>query len=490
MTAVAWQAAATAGISGLLLVLVFTGMIYSTWGAFHATAYRSLIGQVNESEFSKDLAPIDPAAVRLVDQKLAEKLAETELGKYSALGSRVDIGTFNIQLVDGKLYWVAPLEWSSLFKWAFGDIGTPGYMKVSATNQHDIQLVKTVGGKNIRLRYLMSGGYFGDYLPRYLYTHGYASQGFGDYTFEIDDSGNPYWVVTKLDHKIGIDGTVAAGVIVVDAQTGEISDYGIKDAPKWIDRIQPENVITDRLTDWGEFVHGWWNPSGLDKMKTTPGMSLVYGNDGRAYWYTGMQTVGADQGTLGFMLINTRTGEARLYKQNGITELACQNNIRGLVDNHAGWWPNNCILYNVSGVPTYIAIIKDSGGNPKAVAVASVTNRDIVVSHSEILGALREYRAMLRSRGGTANVDKTKVVHFTVNSQVERISHEIIDGNTIYYIMLTGQTRIFSASAGISPKIALTQKGDTVLLEGDDTGSNVVDISSFDNLSIELTGSK
>ncbi len=474
-----------------LLFLIFVPLI-STWGIFHDTEYRALLGTVEESEFSADVTPIDPTAVRLVNQVLAKKLAETRLGEDTALGSRIDIGTFNIQAVKGKLFWIAPLNWRDPFKWAFGDAGTPGYMKVSVTNQRDIELVRSVGDKPLSLQILTAGAYFGDDLERHLYLNGYMTQGYMDYTFEINDEGRPFWVVTKYEKRVGFSGDYATGVIVVDPQTREIKEYGIDDAPVWIDHIQPETMITTRIDDWGDFVHGWWNPSGKDRVKHTPGnvgdsgISLVYGDDGKAYFYTGIQTVGADQGTLGFMLVNSRTGVAKMYKQPGITEQACQKNIRGLIAEKPGWIVTNCILYNVACDPMYIAIIKDADGNPKQVGIASVVNRAVVVSHTEIRGALRAYKAMLRSKGGVMAADGA-VKKIMINGQVLRIGAEVLDGKTYYYLVISGHTdKILSATAGLSPELPITQKGDTVSIGVDDAGTGVVDMATFDNLGITL----
>ena len=44
----------------------------------------------------------------------------------------------------------------------------------------------------------------------------------------------------------------------------------------------------------------------------------------RAYWYTGITSAGGDESTIGFMLVDTRTKEAKLYKQPG-SDRNCSN---------------------------------------------------------------------------------------------------------------------------------------------------------------------
>ncbi|MEG0367515.1 MAG: hypothetical protein RR585_11815, partial [Coprobacillus sp.] len=67
--------------------------------------------------------------------------ADKKLGEIPSLGSQVTIGELHLQSIAGELYYVAPLEHSSLIKWFTNSNGTSGYIKVSATNQNDVQLV-------------------------------------------------------------------------------------------------------------------------------------------------------------------------------------------------------------------------------------------------------------------------------------------------------------------------------------------------------------
>lgn len=43
--------------------------------------------------------------------------------------------------------------------------------------------------------------------------------------------------------------------IVVNAVTREIINYSIDETPKWVDRMQPENIIKE----WGKYKLGFWN---------------------------------------------------------------------------------------------------------------------------------------------------------------------------------------------------------------------------------------
>ena len=473
------------GIFGVFFLFgLFIIPILTSWSLFHADAYRNLIGPVSQGTFSTDTSPVDITQVRNVDQELAARLADKRLGEDTALGSQVEVGTMNIQQIKGRLFWVGPLNHSGFFRWWSNSQGTPGYVMVSATDDRDVRLVRKLGEKNINLKYNM-GNFWNDNIKRYLYNNGFSTVGLTDYTFEIDNEGNPFWVVTIFEKKIGYNGNDAVGVVLLNAQTGEIKKYSIDEAPKWVDRIQPEKLVTNQLNDWGYYIHGWLNPSNKDRLKVTPGMSLVYGKDGNSYWYTGMTSVGADEGTVGFVLINTRTKEARLYKQAGATETAAMSSAQGAVQEkqYVATFP---ILYNVSSLPTYFMTLKDNAGLVKRMAFVSVENYSVFGIGQTVREALREYRKAMMSRGNAIAPDSIVSRHKVI-AEVLRIAIEPGSRGATFYLLLRGhEQKLFVGSSELSPEILITQKGDPVQISFDEGGGQLVDMASFDNLNLQL----
>ena len=49
------------------------------------------------------------------------------------------------------------------------------------------------------------------------------------------------------------------GTEIIDAQTGETAKYSVEDAPKWIDRIQPQSFVINQINDWGWYTNGFIN---------------------------------------------------------------------------------------------------------------------------------------------------------------------------------------------------------------------------------------
>jgi hypothetical protein len=453
---------------------------FSSSSMFHAQEYRALLGAVTNAEFNIDTAPIDITQTRKVDQDLALILAEKRLGEDAALGSQVDIGDMRIQLVGGKLYWVGPLNHSGFWKWYWSEKGTPGYVMVSATNERDVRLVQSIEGKKIFLKY-NEGGCFHENLHRYLYENGFKHEGLDDFAFEIDESGKPFWVVSRYKHKVGFLGADVIGVVTIDAETGEISKYGLDEIPSWIDRVHSEDIVATQLDDWGVYVHGWPNWSDKDKIKTTKGTSLVYGNDGRSYWYTGMTSVGSDKGTVGFVLVDTKTKATRFFRQSGATEQAAMESAQGAVQEkeYKATFP---ILYGVSGVPTYFMTLKDKAGLVKALAFVSVEDFNVVGIGEDSKEALRRYQQKLYSRGNLIAADET-VNKSQISGTVRRKS---VFGENTFLLLEEAEHKLFLVPMDISAEIIVTEAGDKVQLGYEDGGNAIVPVVTFDNLALEL----
>ena len=454
----------------------------TSWALLRTDDYRNLIGKVEtESNLSNHMLPISIEKIRVVDQSLAQLLGDKVLGSQPALGSQVTLGTFNIQKVKNDLYWVAPLLHSGFFKWQKNMEGTNGYVMVNACNERDVKLVQEVNGKKIYIKY-QSEAYLFDNLERYLYFHGYWNVGLTDYSFEIDDAGTPYWVVTKYKKTIGFAGEEAQGVVIVNAQTGEINDYSIANTPKWVDRIQPGEFIETQLNNWGDYVKGYWNFSNESKLKITESVSMVYGEDNNAYWYTGLTSVGADESTVGFVLVNTRTKKTIWYKQSGATESAAQNSAKGKVQ-EKGFAASMPIPYNINNIPTYVMTLKDNGGLVKMYAMVAIEDYTIVGVGNSLREALMAYKNAFNQSGNKIST-KSKTEKNIIKSVITRINGDVKNGNTYYYFTLRNFPKIFIGSTQVSNDFPLTNLGDSVYVTFDNDNQDVIDISSFKNKNV------
>jgi hypothetical protein len=468
---------------GIAIIYSFILPFFTSHPIFRNEDYRNLIGKVeNGDKLTNQIAPISMNEIRVVDESLAYLLGEKILGSQPALGSQTHLGEFFIQKVNGKLYWIAPLEHSGFFKWLNNKKGTTGYVMVSATNERDVKLVQEVNGKPIFLKYQQEA-YFQSNLHRYLYFNGYNTVGLTDFSFEIDDTGMPYWVVTKYKKQVGFSGNDATGIVVVNAQNGEIKEYDIKNTPAWVDRIQPISFIKDQLNDWGEYVKGYWNFSNENKLQITEDLTLVYGKDNKSYWYTGITSVGKDESAVGFVLVDTRTKQTTFYKQSGATEIAAQSSAQGKVQ-EKGFVASLPIPYNINNIPTYVMTLKDNGGLVKMYAMVSISDYTIVGTGNTMREALTAYKTAFNSSGNKINVD-SKSSKKVVESTIVRIQNDVKNGNSFYYFTVKDYPNIFVGSSQISNQLPLTVVGDKVKISFDLDTEEIIDVSQFENLNLK-----
>jgi hypothetical protein len=449
---------------------------------FRSESYQKLIGKVEDGQNLKNhIAPISLDKIRVVDEELAMLLGEKIIGSQPSLGSQTEIGAFTIQKVNDELYWVAPLLHTGFFKWYNNSEGTPGYVMVSATNERDVKLIQNVKGKPVKIKY-QPGAFFGSRIDRHVYFNGYATVGLEDFNFEIDDNGHPYWIVTKYQKRIGFAGNDATGVLVVDAQTGVIKEYDIANTPLWVDRIQPISFIEEQLNDWGEYVHGYWNWSNENKLMTTEGLTLVYGENHKSYWYTGLSSVGKEESAVGFVLVDTRTKEATYYRQSGATEFAAQSSAEGKVQ-EKGYHASLPIPYLINNIPTYVMTLKDDGGLVKMFAMVSINDYTIVGVGNTMRETLMSYKNVYNMADN--GIDPAAVsTKKSFKSVVTRIENDVKNGNSFYYFTIKDYPNIFVGSSQLSNELPVTMVGDSINVAFDVDLEEVIDVSSFDNLNI------
>lgn len=509
-------------ISMALLAIFLVVSLFSS-PVFKSKQYAEMLPTPKISKFSDDVSPVDIKKMRQVTKTLANLLAEKKLGEMPGLGSRAAVGSMNLQLVNGSfniingsgekqklvfendLVWAGPLIHSGFSK-QLSHKSTPGYILVSATDPSVVHFVthiqksSVVQEKNtdrmgdvsitnddfeeLSLQYLSEGAYFGSLVQRHLYTNGYHNVGLTDFSFEISDDGRPFYVVTKFKKQIGFYCPEATGVIIVDSQNGKIEEYTIDNTPSWVDRIQPENFVTDQINWQGKYKLGFWNSlfAKKDVFMTTPGMSLVYGADGQSYWYTGIQSVGADQSTMGFVLVNTRTKDFRWYQISGANETAAKTSAQSAPGvREAEFRASAPILYNVLGEPTYFMTLHGDDGLVKMFSFVNVKDYQVLGVGRSIDQALKDYQTSLVNLNRSTNIDDL-VERKTIEDTVKQI---VTEGD-FYFFLLENHTGEFYASSSLSPKIKWTQPGQKITITIQEANSYSTSIIEFLNSEIDF----
>ena len=332
--------------------------------------------------------------------------------------------------------------------------------------------------------------HFNEYLVRHL-RFKYPTYLFGEMSFEIDETGKPYWVVEHIKKTIGlVGGDDVAGIILVDAVTGESKYYSAEEmsAPDseiaWIDQAYDSELLVNQYNYFGKYNGGFWNSiigqSGVKKASV--GYSFLAIEDD-VYLYTGVTSGTSDDSILGFFLINQRTKEAKFYNTTGATESAAQLSAQGKVSDKQ-WQASFPILLNIDGQATYFMSLKDASNIVKSYAMVNVQQYNVVAipdnesvdlrscleKYIEDLGALSPAVIVNFNFDGSGiaeddtpkpSEDGTK----TITGVITDIRSAVINGNTYYYFELDNSDVYYYTAATLSNRAALFNVGDRVTVE-------------------------
>ena len=453
----------------LIVVVMILCSVFFQW-----KAYLDQLGEPEIKKFDNEVQAIDVAQIPIVDENLALQLAQKKLGERPALGSQVALYSATIQMVDGELVWVVPLYHSGFFKWLTNLSGTPGYIVVSATNTNDVRYVE-----GYKIKYHPGSYLLFDITRKVRFGPGLMT-GITDYSFELDDEGQPYWAISTYKNSRGFSLPEADGIILLNATTGQMDRYGMDEVPEWVDRVQPEDFVLAQIANRGNYVHGIFNFANKDKYRPSEGHNIVY-NNGRCYLFTGLTSVGADDSAIGFIMVDMVTKEPIMYEMSGATEEAAQRSAEGRVQDlkYRATFP---IILNIDSQPTYFMTLKDNIGLIKQYAFVSVTNYSTVGTGESVSAAMRDYENKLRSDGVTT-IGKLGGVVEQLEGTILRISGEYSGGNTVYKFLLSEKPDIlFIAESTAGAELALTQPNDKIQVEYSLSSDGTAEVTSFDNL--------
>jgi hypothetical protein len=126
--------------------------------------------------------------------------------------------------------------------------------------------------------------------------------------------------------------------------------------------------------------------------------------------------------------------------------------------------------------------LKDRAGLIKMIAMVSVEDYTIVGVGNTMKECIRAYKNSINSKGN-AIAPSSSMKTYSIKTTISRISSDIRNGNTFYYLVLDGyENKIFIGSSLISNELPVSQKGDSVRVKYDDGANELVDLITFDNL--------
>lgn len=410
----------------VLIALMVIGVLVSS-EVFNARRYASVI-EISEAEFAEDMPETTEIKnIALMDSESAKIIGNRALDKLADVVSQFVAGENYIQInYKGYPKKVTSLEYADIFKWASNrDSGIPGYIMVDPVNNNAdyVRLDKSI-------RYTESG-FFSDDLVRCL-RFKYPTKIFDYISFEIDEQGNPYYIVSCAAPRIRPFGAMDINeVIIFDPCTGDSEIYSVGNLPSWIDTVFSGDLAMEKYNWHGKLSGGFINSIIGNKgcKETTDDFGYIaIGDD--VWYFTGVTSVTADSSNIGFILTNARTGEYKYYAVGGAEEHSAMNAAEGEVQ-EKGYVASFPSLVNISGEATYIMVLKDASGIVKLYALVNVENYNIVATGQTQDDVMRAYRQLLIQKGEISEPDSDKL-ECTV--KVEEIRDVVISSSTVIYL--------------------------------------------------------
>lgn len=434
----------------IVLIILMINLISGP--VLNSKKYATRITIDQNKSFEEDIKETDLTKLPLLDKSSSQKLGDRVMGQMSDMVSQYYVSNLYTQInYNNEIVRVTPLEYASFIKWITNrKEGVKGYITVnSATGE--AKLTRLDKG----MKYVESG-YFNDNLYRKL-RFTYPTENFGKVSFEIDNDGNPYWIVTTLKyHAIGMRAEVS-GVVVLNAITGESNKYEVGEIPTWIDQAYWAELIIEQVNDWGTYQKGFFNSIFAQKnvVNTTEGYNYLAINDD-IYLYTGLTSIVSDESNLGFILTNMRTGETSFYATPGAEEFSAMASAEGAVQQmkYTSTFP---LLINLNGKPTYLVSLKDAAGLVKMYGFVDVADYQKVV----VTDASKGIKVAAENYLGDEKIqtDESNLKEETI--KIKTISSAVIDGNTYYYIESESNQK-YKIQAKLSDNLPFLKTGSTL----------------------------
>lgn len=456
----------------LIVVLVLIPMIILMLGTlfsstvFNAKAYSELI-TVTEANFAEDMPEADVVKnIALMDTATAIEMGDRTLGAVSLSDviSQYEVSENYKQINYKKApQKVATLEYADFFKWFSNkEKGIPGYVMVDPVNSEAkyVSLSKPI-------KYTESG-YFNDDLMRKL-RFSYPTKIFGNCSFEIDENGNPFYIVSCLKPRIGLFGAPDVNeVIIFNPIDGSHKLYSLSEVPTWVDNVFTGTQASQKYDWYGTLKNGFWNSvvGNKDCKVTTDDYGYIVIDDD-VWFFTGVTSVTRDESNIGFIISNARTGQYKFYPVIGAEEYSAMESAQGQVQ-EKGYVASFPSLINISGEATYIMVLKDNSGLVKLYALVNVENYTVVATGATQTEAKEAYLKALKQAD---IIDKIPEVQDTPNENIKEIDIEIskiqvytVEGESIFYFTAT-DGQIYKQSIANDERVIIVKEGDKLKIK-------------------------
>jgi hypothetical protein len=378
-----------------------------------------------------------------------------------------DLGKLQAQQVDGEIVYVAPVEFSSFWRYLRGK-ETEGYFTIPATNINaQPEFIEN------KMRYTNSS-FFNHNIQRVVYGKHPDHIQSGDAQIEVDDEGKPWYVQTIYKPLLFSNrpDMNEIRVAIVDPVSGAVETYDAAQAPEFVEGSVSSELATIENEYFGKYVNGWLNSLfGKKDVKipneagTESSVIPIFNEDGEMFYFTDMASPKENiDSALGYTLIHAKTGALTYYngQQNqGIMDSKGANQIVNKQFPEKNWTGQMPVLYNVDGHPTWVVNVLDPNGLFKQYAYIKANDSDFAVFGDTAKQTLNAYRLQIAqdpsSVEGSQGVDLTEKT-----GTINRVLVTSTDSRQSVQFLLEGETTIYTVTTSKAPHAIFLQEGDQI----------------------------
>ncbi|CAM3394397.1 hypothetical protein CYOC110262_01300 [Cytobacillus oceanisediminis] len=471
-----------AGKERMIKAVLFLGSLIV--GIFFLTAFLFNADEKYESAKMKEKTEIETFDETETPASVPPQFARNKMKK--AFGqvpntSYYELGSLQIQKINGEYVYIAPVEFSGFFKWWNGN-KTPGYFTISSTDS-------SANPKFIKSDMVYTpSSYFNKNIERHMRMQ-YPQQVFyGDVQLEVDDKGKPYYIRSFGEFISARNGFDVQGIVMVDPMSGKTKAYKLADVPAFIDGAVSPEAVSLQNSYYGNYIHGFWNSKfGKTDVRlpsdegTEANVSPIFDENGDMYYFTDFTSPkeGVDS-MLGYSLTNSRTGEATFFTGNLEESYMDSQGALQIIEKkfiEKKWSGEMPVLYNFYGEASWLTPVLDANGFLQNYFIVSAANPEISVYGSTPNDALRLYKTALQRGGGTVD-GSSKAEEKQTSGTVLRVYKEKSGDFTVVSFLLDNR-QSYVVSSETVPMAIYLQEDDLVNVNYLDTGEAFLSVKEM-----------
>lgn len=420
-------------------------------------------------------------------------LGDREIGSLSNVVSQFNVSDDYTQIdYNGKPTKVAALDYAGFFKWIGNKSdGVPGYVTVNP-----VSMSASYVQCSQPMTYVPSA-YFHEDAARYIRFH-YPTLLLGNLHFEIDEQGQPYYVMSVYKNTISLfGGQTVTGAITLNPSTGELTHYALSVVPNWVDVVVDGDLLCRQYNWSGTLKNGFMNSligkKGCKRVTTyeaneddenddVPVSDYGYVSKNGGIWT--IQVSHPSMVTAPILVSYLPTSEP-VRPIITVSPVLMKNHAMSAAEGEVqekGYQASFPSLINVEGHPTYIMVLKDASGLVKLYAAVNVEQYNIVTTASSQTECLNRYKQLLGIESGSADnnnnqpdnststdngapnnvtgssdVSEPTVADAETNLTITDIKYIDINGNTYIYLISENDT-LYLAKAASHEDMLLIEK--------------------------------